>query len=69
MSIMTKTRTLDDDECDQNIFLNGALVATLDISSKAAKKICAILTKETGDLHDFYDAGGRVVIKKELSKP
>jgi hypothetical protein len=60
---------INDERCNEDIYLNGVLVATVDISSKAAKTICEILTKETGCLHDFYAAGGRVIIKKELSKP
>lgn len=66
---MTNTRLINDDACNEDVFNNGVHVVTLDVSSKAAKRICAILTKDTGCLHDFYDAAGRVVIKKELSKP
>jgi len=54
-------------KCNEDVFKKGQVIAILDETKEEAERICKEMTEQTGCLHDWRYAGGRVVVKA-LSK-
>lgn len=54
---------MSNEKCNEQVFKEGSAVAVLDIPKEKAESLCLQLSLNTDYLHDWYYAGGRVVVK------
>ena len=63
-AMMTQAQTASDpNKCDMDVYNNGQLVGIFDMPKERAEAYCKDMTEKTGHKHDWYYAGGRVVVK------